>query len=99
MWWCCDRDSPTLGRPANGPAGFFAVPGGDIRTKKESLEFVKATLDTGGRVYLYDALLRDTGASAPMPLCEIQRRDRLNQPASWRQETGKKGLSVARSEP
>ena len=25
-----------------------------------------------------------------MPLCEIQRRDRLNQPASWKQETGAK---------
>jgi hypothetical protein len=48
------------------------------------------TLDTWGRVYLYHASLRDTGASAPMPLCEIQRRDRLNQPASWKQETGAK---------
>ena len=57
---------------------------------KDSREFLLAALDTWGLGYLYHASLRDTGASAPMPLCEIQRRDRLNQPASWKQETGAK---------
>jgi hypothetical protein len=85
---CCRKPQLCENRmtePFHG--SFSAVYLIDFNSLKESQKIFTRVLDTLQGSNLYTQPLRDTGASAPMPLCEIQRRDRLNQPG-----TLKKGI-------